>query len=47
LVIPILLGAAVAFLLSGCLWGFVTDADTGDPIGGATVSYTDSKGHTD
>src|SRR4030042_5281647 len=47
LVIPILLGAAVAFLLSGCLWGVVRDADTGDPIGGATVSYTDSNGDTD
>ena len=46
LVIPILLGAAVAFLLSGCLWGVVKDASTGDPIGGAAVSYTDSKGHT-
>ena len=46
LVIPIVLSAAVAFLLSGCLWGFVTDAGTSDPIGGATVSYTDSKGHT-
>jgi Tol biopolymer transport system component len=47
LVIPIILSAALAFLLSGCLWGFVTDADTGDPIGGATVSYTDANGDTD
>jgi len=47
LVIPIVLSVVLAFLLSGCLWGFVTDADTGDPIGGATVSYTDVNGDTD
>ena len=47
LVIPIVLGAAVAFLFSGCMWGFVTDHDTGAPIGGATVSYTDANGDTD
>jgi WD40 repeat protein len=46
LIIPIVISAAVAFLLSGCMWGFVTDAGSGDPIGGATVSYTDAKGHT-
>jgi len=36
----------LALLASGCLWGFVTDADTGDPISGATVAYTDADGNT-
>jgi len=35
---------AMAFLASGCLWGVVTDAETGAPIGGATISYADSTG---
>jgi hypothetical protein len=30
----------------GCLWGVVRDADTGAPINGAQVQYTDSYGHT-
>jgi hypothetical protein len=30
----------------GCLWGVVRDADTGAPIHGAQVEYTDSYGHT-
>lgn len=46
LVIPIVLSAVLAFSLSGCLWGTVTDANTGAPLGGVTVSYTDSKGGT-
>src|SRR4030042_7175450 len=46
LVILIALSAVLAFLFSGCLWGLVTDADTNAPIAGATVSYTDSHGHT-
>ena len=37
---------ALALLASGCLWGFVTDADTGDPISGASVAYTDADGNT-
>jgi Tol biopolymer transport system component len=45
-VITLVLGAAVALLLSGCMWGFVTDATTGDPIPGATVKYTDANGIT-
>jgi len=36
----------LALLASGCLWGFVRDADTGDPISGATVAYTDADGNT-
>jgi hypothetical protein len=40
------LSVAAAFLASGCLWGVVTDAETGAAISGATVSYTDANGHT-
>jgi hypothetical protein len=36
----------LALLASGCLWGFVTDADTGAPISGASVAYTDADGNT-
>jgi len=42
----LLFSIATAFLASGCLWGVVTDASTGAPIGGATVSYTDANGQT-
>jgi Tol biopolymer transport system component len=41
-----ILSAAIALLASGCLWGVVTDADTGVGLTGATVSYTDSEGHS-
>ncbi len=34
---------AVAFLTSGCLWGVVTDAETGIPLGGAKVRVLDSE----
>jgi hypothetical protein len=44
--LAILPAVALALLMSGCLWGFVTDADTGDPISGATVAYTDANGNT-
>jgi len=44
--LAILPAIALALLASGCLWGFVTDADTGDPISGATVAYTDADGST-
>jgi hypothetical protein len=44
--LAILPAVALALLMSGCLWGFVTDADTGDPISGATVAYTDADGNT-
>jgi hypothetical protein len=44
--LAILPSIALALLASGCLWGFVTDADTGDPISGATVAYTDADGNT-
>lgn len=43
----LILSICLAFLASGCLWGFVTDADTGAAIPGATVRYTDSEGNTD
>lgn len=36
----------MAFLASGCLWGVVRDANTGAPVSGAVVSYTDNQGHT-
>jgi len=44
--LAVLPAVALALLASGCLWGFVTDADTGDPIPGATVAYTDADGNT-
>jgi hypothetical protein len=37
---------AVASLASGCMWGFVTDSDTGAAVSGANVTVTDSKGVT-
>jgi hypothetical protein len=37
---------AVASLVSGCMWGFVTDSDTGAAVAGATVKVTDSDGVT-
>jgi len=42
-----LLAITTAFLASGCLWGIVRDADTGDGLAGVTVSYTDANGNTD
>jgi hypothetical protein len=44
--LAILPAIALALLASGCLWGFVTDADTGAPIPGASVAYTDADGST-
>ena len=38
--------AALALLASGCLWGVVTDADSGAGLAGATVAYTDADGNT-
>jgi hypothetical protein len=40
------LSIGAAFLASGCLWGVVTDAGTGAPLEGATVSYIDANGDT-
>jgi Carboxypeptidase regulatory-like domain len=39
-------GIALAFLASGCMWGVVKDANTGAPLRGATVTFTDSSGQT-
>jgi hypothetical protein len=36
--------AGVALLLTGCAWGVVTDAQTGEPVEGATVIWVDSGG---
>lgn len=36
--------AGLAVLASGCAWGVVTDADTGEGIEGASVVYVDSDG---
>jgi hypothetical protein len=33
-------------LSSSCMWGVVRDAETGAPIVGAQVRYTDANGHT-
>jgi len=38
--------AALALLASGCLWGVVTDAESGAGLADATVSYTDAEGNT-
>jgi sugar lactone lactonase YvrE len=42
----LLLVLPVALLASACMWGVVTNADTGTGIQGATVTYTDSHGNT-
>jgi hypothetical protein len=44
LVVALCIGTAL--LASGCLWGVVTDAETGAPVGGATIRYADSTGQT-
>ncbi len=36
---------AMALVLGGCAWGQVTDAVTGEPIGGATVTFRDAVGN--
>ncbi|HUS82913.1 MAG TPA: tail fiber domain-containing protein [Dehalococcoidia bacterium] len=46
LVVFMALSAVLTLLLSGCMWGLVTDPDTGAPLAGTTVSYTDSNGGT-
>ncbi len=38
--------AATALFASGCLWGVVTDAETGAPLRGVNVTYVDSYGQT-
>lgn len=38
------LSLATAFLASGCLWGVVTDSETGAPLVGAKVRVSDSEG---
>jgi hypothetical protein len=39
-------GLALVVLMTGCMWGVVTDVNTGAPVPGATVSYTDSQGRS-
>lgn len=39
------LSIAIGFLVSGCMWGIVTDAETGDPVGYIEVRWEDSHGH--
>jgi hypothetical protein len=36
--------AAIGLLVTGCAWGVVTDAETGEPIEGASVICVDSQG---
>jgi hypothetical protein len=36
--------AGLALLVTGCAWGVVTDAETGEPVEGARVIYVDSSG---
>jgi Carboxypeptidase regulatory-like domain len=40
------LSMLLVLLGSGCMWGVVRDAETGAPIAGAQVKYTDANGHT-
>jgi hypothetical protein len=42
----ILVPTAAALLASGCLWGVVTDSETGAGLSGVTVTYTDADGNT-
>jgi hypothetical protein len=44
----LVVGLSVLFALagSGCLWGIVKDAETGEPIVGAEVTYLDVNGAT-
>jgi hypothetical protein len=37
---------SLAPLATGCMWGVVRDINTGAPISGAQVSYTDSQGRS-
>jgi hypothetical protein len=37
---------ALALMMSGCLWGFVRDAETDAGVAGVTVAYTDAAGNT-
>ena len=38
------LGIGIALFASGCMWGIVTDAETGDPVGYIDVRWEDSHG---
>ena len=42
----VILATVMALIGSGCMWGVVTDGETGKPVAGANVTYTDSAGHT-
>jgi hypothetical protein len=42
----ILITAGLALLLSGCLWGVVQDAQTGQRIPGAQVTFYDAVGNS-
>lgn len=41
-----ILSVSVTVLASGCLWGVVSDAETGDPLPVVTVVVTDANGNT-
>ncbi len=44
--LAVLVSLALALLASGCMWGVVRDANTGAPLTGASVTYSDSQGRT-
>jgi hypothetical protein len=44
--IVLVVGLTLAFAATGCMWGVVRDTNTGAPVTGATVSYTDSQGRS-
>ncbi len=41
--LAVLVSLGVAMLTSGCMWGVARDANTGIPISGAAVGYSDSE----
>jgi len=42
----LVLGLALAFAASGCMWGVVRDADSGKPLAGVRITITDTQGQT-
>ena len=45
LALAAMLSITTGLLTSGCMWGIVTDAETGDPVGYIDVRWEDSHGH--
>jgi len=43
--VVVLACCATALALGGCVWGQVTDAVTGEPIEGASITFRDAQGN--